>query len=326
MNTTRAPYTLALLLFLLTAGLVACGDDSPIETPMAEVSLLLTDMPGDVESLWIDVSRIYLRGFQGEGDDGNGETDLVTGSTGYIDVATLDGTTASLAEGVMIPAGGYTQLLFVVDQAVLETENGGVYATAGASLPAEVSGPVTGVLQCPSCTVDGIKILAPGGGIQIVEGAATLLLDFDLLQSVGRSAGRSGQWVMDPLIRVTDPQDAGTVSGLVQLDSGVTLPTCPSGGDVRTVEDFIPVATAVSLTDDLGDPVVVTGETDANGQAFIRNLDPDGYDLGFEPSVDLSGATLELTADVQPGQVDVGNGQTVTGVLWTITSATCNES
>lgn len=325
MTLKRACAVLAVV--ALSTGLWAC--DNPLDSPgAASVSVHLTDLPGDVDALWIDVSRIYLQPFddadEGEEDDDQGRVDLVTEATGYMEITSLAGTTASLVEGVEISAGEYAQLRFVVSHAALQTEDGDVYVTPGSPLPEDATGTVAGELKCPSCTgPSGLKVSAAGGTIRILEGAVTLLLDFDASRSVGRLAGNSGMWVMNPLIRMSLMEDAGKVSGQVTLADGVTIPECPAG-EARTLADFMPTATANTLTDGEGDPVVVTGAANEAGQAFVTPLEPDTYTLGFVSPVEFDGGSLEFAADVEPAEVEIGAGEIVTGARWTVTEATCS--
>ena len=52
-------------------------------------------------------------------------------------------------------------------------------------------------------------------------------------------------------------------------------------------------------------------------------IDPDDYAMSAMVSLPLMGAALEFAWDVLPTDVTVGAGESVTGVAYTITSATC---
>ncbi len=41
---------------------LAVGCDDPLGSQSARVSLALTDNPGDVEYVWLDIGEIYLQG------------------------------------------------------------------------------------------------------------------------------------------------------------------------------------------------------------------------------------------------------------------------
>jgi uncharacterized protein DUF4382 len=137
--------------------LSSCGGDGDGSTSPdgdGSVTLQLTDAPGDLAHAWVELSQIYLVG-EAEGEDGGGVV-LMEGSSGLIDLLTLASTTAALVRDVAVPAGRYSQLRLVVEQAIIETEDGRVFATTGAEHPDGTT--ATDRLQCPSCAQSGIKV------------------------------------------------------------------------------------------------------------------------------------------------------------------------
>lgn len=312
-----------LLMPLAALSVLAAGCSDSTSTPIANVSLALTDAEGDVESVWIEIGEIYL---QGGGDPGR--VTLLSAEDadglGLIELTELAGTTLDLVEDVQIAAGDYGQLRFVVEGAVLETEGGDVYAY-NAEHP--LGAPTTGSLTCPSCSQTGIKVLLPGDVANLEAGAHLLVLDFDVSQSFGHDAGSSGSWVMHPVILGAELSFSGTVTGMVDVERDadenplVTIPECPAG-TARDLTAFTPMATAQTLTDDLGDPVVRTTAVAADGTFAFEALAPDTYDFGYVADVDFGGSTLTFTATA-PGPTDVASGANVV-LTYTITAATCS--
>ena len=143
----------SLLLFTLAA--VAACQDSPIDDPLpvddsgTRISVFITDAPGDVSAVWVDVSEIYFQGGPG------GRTPLVTEATGLIELTSLADRARELAGDVAIEPGNYAQLRFVVSAAVLETLDGSVYVFGDAVHPGGVA--ATGDLMCPGCSNSGLK-------------------------------------------------------------------------------------------------------------------------------------------------------------------------
>jgi hypothetical protein len=314
---------LSIVAVLTTLLLVAACDDNEVtgvgaEDGSAVVSVFLTDAPGDVEAVWVDVVEIYLQG--------DGRVVLLDEPTGLVELTSLAGTSTPLVQGVEVESGSYGQLRFVIGGAVLETTDGRVYSKDGAEHPDGLE--TTGDLHCPSCSETGIKVLLRGEDLVLGGGATDYLLDFDVTQSFGRPAGQSGMWVMHPVIHGVRMVQMGSITGTVALatdedgDPIVSIPECPAG-DGRSLVDFVPTATAGSLVDDEGDPVIRTGFTDAEGAFQMLGLVPDTYTLGYMGAVEYEGATLEWTATVQPGTADVGEGDEVSGVVYTITGAAC---
>jgi len=308
---------LALLAGIALIG-AACDDGSGPQ--IANVSLALTDAPGDVDSVWVEISEIYLQGT-------GGQTTLLAeddaADLGLIELTQLAGTTLDLVSDVAIDAGNYGQLRVVVDGAVLETEGGEVF-TFNAEHPH--GAPSTGALTCPSCSETGIKVLLPGEVANLEAGAHIIVLDFDVSQSFGHGTG-GGDWVMHPVIHGVEIEFSGAVTGTVDVARDgegnplVTIPECPAGTP-RGLSAFVPVAVAETLTDDLGDPLEATTSVDEDGSFAFQYLHPDDYDLGYATDVEVDGSTLTFVATA-PGIVDVTDGGSVE-VAYTITAATCS--
>ncbi len=319
------------------------------------VTILLTDHPSvDLKEAWVEITGIYLQGrledtngepsgpggnYNGDNEtlrnrnreryrEGPGDCDcepvwLLEESTGWIDLLTLAQTWVSLVEDAEVPAGTYGQLRFVLGDAAIVTEGGRVYATPGADLESlsAVRGAETtadGELHCPSCSRSGLKV-AFRGGIEVGDDAdAIFMVDFDVTQSFGHPAGRSGRWIMHPVMMGTKMSTAGAIAGAVLLD-GLTLPSC----DTRpvTVEDFVPTA------EPAGDATQYTGDVDSEGAYEIAPLDPGAYDLGYLGQVDVqvnsTTWTIGFNAD-HPATANVPAGGIVE-VNYTITSADCNS-
>lgn len=280
--------------------MAACDGFGP-ERPSG-VTILLTDAPGDVAEAQVKVDGIYLQG------DG-GRTWLLEEQTGWIDLLTLAGTnTATLVEDAVVPEGRYHQLRFIIREAYVVDNDGNVFATQQAELPAGVS--ATGNLQCAACaTPAGLRVNLPDGGVDIGADARILVVDFDVYESLdgpGR-AGNSGQWVMTPLLRATDFAASATLTGTVDLAEGVAFPeTC--GGAEPGITHFIP-----RLMD--ADEVVGTGSTDEEGNwrmAFVR---PGSYTLTHASEVEFEGASLQVDATATPSEITLGSGGAATAAF-----------
>jgi hypothetical protein len=306
----------------LTLAPLAC-DDGEITLPdegTARVSVLLTDAPGDVEALWVEITEIYLQGDEGR-------VTLLDLPTDLVEITSLVGTTQELVDEAVIPAGTYGQLRLVVGDAVLETDDGEVYVKGEGVHPDGLE--ATGELVCPSCSQSGLKVILGGAEIDFEEGASNLVLDFDVARSIGRPAGNSGRWIMRPVIHSTllddDDDDGAEIEGTVELAAGVTIPECPAGTP-RSLEDFVPTATAGTLVDDDGNPVLRTGEVDDDGSFEIDYLPPETWTLGWLNPVALDGANLVFQGTVEPVTVVVTqeSDDDVEDVRYVITGSVCN--
>ena len=309
-------------LLLVPLAMAACdlGDDdlAGVGGDNAQMSLYLTDAPGDVAAVWIQIDEVNLVG--------GGETiELLDEPTDLIEVTTLVGFAQELVDDAEVPEGAYGSLRIFLGGVVLEAEDGEVYVYGDPELPGDLE--ATGTLMCPSCAQSGLKVQLHGVEVDSEDDA--LVLDFDVAQSFGHQAGNSGRWIMHPVIHTAflddgddDVDEEGaSLTGEVVLGSNVTIAECPAG-TARSVEDFVPTATAQTLVDDEEDPVVRTGEVDEDGEFEIDFLEADDYDLGFEPVVDFGDFALTFTATVDPAEVTIED-EDVGNVTYTITGATC---
>ncbi len=204
MTIRRSLAAVATAAFVLVAG-ASC--DSPTALQSGKLSLLLTDAPGDVVKAVVTIDQIYL---QTSEDSGAGRI-ILRDADVTTDLLTLVDSTQSLISDVVIPAGSYSQLRFVISGAYLEVE-GEVAGTTTifASSPSYAGLPsgavVGGELQMPSFAQSGLKVQLPGDALVIGDDASvTLVVDFDVAQSFGKAAGGSNRWVMSPVLKGIAP-------------------------------------------------------------------------------------------------------------------------
>jgi hypothetical protein len=348
----------------LALGLLAWSCDTDATGPedgMSRVNVFLADGPGSVEAVWLQFDQIYLISIDGA-EEGR-IVELLDEPTDLIEVTELVDTVKALALSVPVEPGVYNELRLILGGAVLETEEGKVYAFGGAEHPDGL--PTTGQLQCPSCSSSGLKVVFD---VELEEGTGDIVLDFDVGQSFGHMAGRSGRWIMRPIIRALhdkhdrgdrdddddddddgddddgddddgdddDDKDHGhggdqdrfaSIRGEIVLASGVTVPQCPAGRP-RFRTAFMPTATAKTLNNADGTDMVATGHVGFDDGEFefkIWRLKADTWTLGFEEETTVSDAGHKLVWDatVAPAEVALEAGEKAEDVVYTITSVTC---
>jgi hypothetical protein len=129
---------------------------------------------------------------------------------------------------------------------------------------------------------------------------AIITIDFDAAQTFGHEAGKSGQWIMHPvLFATTQTIRLGRITGNVTLAQGVTLPAC--GGGATKLSVFKPLAIAT--------PDTLSGVTDTLGVYNIANVVPKAYTLSFAKDITYTnGDSLTFTAAATPASVTVAQG------------------
>ncbi len=300
---------------LAVAVLAGCGDDVTDGGGTGRLRINLTDAPGDLQEAFVKIDRIVLIRNDEDGLDGpeSGRVTIIPNTTDYIDLLSLTGgQMLELADADGIPEGTYDQVRVVIDEAYVELNDGRIFATSGADLPAGVS--ADGELKCPSCAASGFKVKFLNGGITI-NNTSLITIDFDAGQSFGHEAGNSGMWVMRPVLRATSTNiPFSRITGNVALASGVTIPTC--GGQANTVAVFTPLAVLGADT--------LTGVVDANGAFTIANLIPGTYALDYADDITFTnGDSLTIAAAATPASVTLAAGADGQA-NYQITAATCH--
>lgn len=272
------------------------------------LTLLLTDAPGDVREAVVTISEVYLQG--GSGGRVWLRRDPVT-----VDLLELAGRALTIVDSVEVPADRYAQLRLVVTGAYLavEAEGGGLryFASSPDYEPLPDTVQVAGTLQLPSLGASGLKVRLPGDSLALAADE-TLVLDFDVAQSFGRERGRSGRWVMHPVVTATALRVTGSVTVTARLGEGVTLPTGTTlaSFSARLVDAADQVAGQAALADPDGDGTF---------SATFRFVDP-GRGPFRASLVGPAGLTF-ATSPAMPQTVTLASGQSVT-VAFTITSVT----
>jgi len=298
---------------LALAGLVACsdsgnGDGGPNGT--GQISLILKDAPGDVVAAVVTIDEIYLQG--------NGGRTVLSSTPVTTNLVTLAADAATLVNNVVIPAGSYSELRFVISDAYIEVDNGDGTTNIYSSSPNYAGLPpgavVDGDLQMPSLGTSGLKVKLPAGGLSVTSGGSKILVvDFDVSQSFGHVAGNSGKWVMHPVVHATDIQLTGSASVTLALDPSVTLPII---NNVQiTLGDFTAIFTGsdnVPRTAAFTDP-----DVDGTFTADLLWVPPGNYTLDIVPPAGINTFT---TTPAEPATITVAEDGTA-AAAFTVTAA-----
>ena len=278
--------------------IAACGTEAGDTTSL---SVLLKDAPGDFHSAVVTISEVSLVGSGGE--------TVLSNTPVTADLLTLTTTTADLVKDVIVPSGTYAQLRFKISGAYIEVENEdgstSVYATPGyAEVPAGIV--VAGALQMPSFAQSGLKVTMADGALELDGDQKILLVDFDVEQSFGQSAGGSGQWVMHPVITGAELGLTGGVVVTVANAEGVTFDIGSATASLTDAAD-VAVGTTQALTD-----------ADADGvfEARFGFLTPGSYKVVVTPP---AGTTI-VTDPASPLDVTVPSGASA-AASFVVTSA-----
>lgn len=226
------------------------GDQIDANAP-SSLKVILTDAPGDFESVFIDIREVKVRRVDSaeadtaETDSTESEKVWVTVSQDpvRVDLLTLqNGNTMILGETELEP-GTYDQMRLVLgDDNEVVVDGQGYY------------------LKTPSAQQSGLKLKLDA---EIEEGTSySLLVDFDAARSIvetGKGKNPNFKYLLKPVLRAVNLQETGSISGVVVPNEFTT--------SVYTV-----------INED-----TITTNTGEEGEFQILGLAEGFYDLNFEP-------------------------------------------
>lgn len=236
----------ALLAVVLAIATLSCGSsssdskddmggDDPLSLSPSRLKVSLVDAPGEYDEVNLDIKEVNIR-FQPTADDEEGRGE-------WIDVTDF---TPEIVDILTLVNG---KEMTLVDRPVFVGTINDIRLILGHENSVVVGGQ-SYELKVPSGEQSGIKIqleqvIAP-------ESNYKLILDFDACKSIV-TAGKSGKYLLKPVIRARLEKQSGAISGTVlPAQSGV-------------------IAYAISESDS------ISTFTDDSGAFLIRGLIPDTY-------------------------------------------------
>ena len=250
----------SLLLFTATF-FVACNDDDDDSNKTSTVNVRMTDAPGDYDAVNVEVLDVMVK--SNSNTDENGWISIGTAIPQVYNLLDLTGgVNVLLADGAVIPSGNLGQIRLILGDDNTVVKDG-----------------VTYPLKTPSAQQSGLKLLV-NTNLQ-PDFTYDFLLDFDVEKSIVVEAGGSGNYNLNPVIRVSTIANSGSIKGAVT--------TTPVGVQV--------------LASVMVNGVEVSAYTDANGNFQINGIPAGTYSLTLTPD-----AASGLSA-VTISNVIVVNGQ-----------------
>lgn len=268
-----------LIATFVSLGLTACSeDDSKVgdEQGTANLTVRMTDAPGDYEEVNIDVQDVQVKVDSETEAEAEAETDaeadgwvsLEGVQTGVYNLLELTGGITQILADSEVPAGYMSQIRLVL----------------GSDNTIKVDGE-TKPLNTPSAQQSGLKLQV---NEELEEGENyAFLLDFDVEKSI--VAQGNGGYSLKPVIRINTDANAGMVIGSVVVPADLEM-------DVQSL---------VKLS---SDNITISAYTDAEGN-FALNAVPAGvYSLEVIPEADANLSTYAIgTVEVEANETtDLG--------------------
>jgi hypothetical protein len=166
----------------------------------SHLDIYLTDAPGDYQEVWVDIQKVMINVPGGDATDSAGWKEAPLLRPGLYNLLDFRNGADTVLGGVDLPAGTVSQIRLVLgDDNYLVLED-------GTKVP----------LTTPSAQQSGLKLNVHA---ELKAGIPyALVLDFDAARSVVET-GKSGQYLLKPVIRTFAKEAGGALEGVVLPDS-----------------------------------------------------------------------------------------------------------
>jgi len=258
---------LALLSAFTLLGLTACSSGDSTEEEKSYISLSVTDAPVDnATNVFVQFTSMEFK------PQGGSSIILQLDEPRNIDLLALQGNNfEALVNNLEVPAGNYNWVNLGVNairgemDSYISFDDGSSYS-----------------LYVPSGSQSGLKINR--GFVVPVGGNISLTVDFDLRKSVTNPVGQVNDYILKPVLRMTDNSQTGTIQGSV-ASSLLEGENCQEGKAVYLYTG------ADVIADDLGSATPPLASA-----LFTYNADSNRWDFEFG-FVEAGDYTLAATCD-----------------------------
>ncbi len=251
-----------LSIFLLSYPTFGCSDSDVEGLATSRVIVKMTDAPGDYDAVFVEVLDVKIKNSSDPDESG---WLSIGNNPGIYNLLDLTGGVTVLLADNEIPAGTIGQI-----RLVLGTNN--TVVKEGQTFP----------LKTPSAQQSGLKLKVN----ETLESnqAYSFLIDFDVNQSVVLQAGQSGNYLLQPVLRVTSEAVTGAITGVAKA------------GEFK-------VLVSVMVKEE-----EVSAYTDGNGLFMLQGIPAGTYAVKITPDAEskLAPVTVENVNVTDGKTTDIG--------------------
>lgn len=244
-----------LLVGLLLAGLVGCNVNSSGSSE-GTLNIRLTDAPAAYEAVYIDIQEVQLN----LGTEQQEEWQTISTQSTRIDLLKLNNGADTLLATTQLEEGTYNQL-----RLILGTNNEVI--VDGSS----------NVLSVPSGQESGYKVNFNASVME--DSSLTKIIDFDAARSIAVTG--NGQYILNPVLKVFDPEETGNISG-----------------------QLVPQGVPALVTALIGNEITGTTYVESDGTFMLRGLDENVYRVLIQPNSPQHSDTTLVEREVLTGQTN----------------------
>jgi Domain of unknown function (DUF4382) len=291
--------------------LASCGggDSMGVGPQSSTLSLSLTDAPlSTATKVWVQFAGVEIKPVSG-----TAQTINFSAPKGFDLLLLQKGNAAMLLNDTVVTAGDYEWVRLILDPA------------ANTSYVEDATG--KHYLRIPSGAETGLKLVR--GFTMPAGGRADFTIDFVLDKSIITPPGQAPDYMMKPVLRITDNMQVGVIAGTFAANTLGAIPACvgkaPSvyvyqGSSIVPDDIYNPLSGAADTAPTV-DPLVTAAASPSNGAYTYRiGYVPVGtYTVAFtcdndDPVVDENAppaTPINFTVYAQPVTVTVGQTSTV---------------
>jgi hypothetical protein len=282
--------------------IAGCGGDGETST----LNLALTDAPLDnVTSVWLQFTGVEVKP-----ENGAAESFMFAAPKGFDMLTLQNGNAAELLGDTTVDAGDYEWVRLILD-------------APGTSYVIDDTGQHE--LTIPSGAQTGLKLVR--GFSMPAGGRADFTIDFMLDKSIIAPPGQAPNYMMKPVLRMTNNIETGTIEGSFAAETLAAIPACagvaPSvylfeGADIVPDDLYNPLAAMPDTAPEVDPLVTATAFLNGGGtyEYRVAFVAAGSYTVAFtcdndDPLVDEN-TTTALNFTTYPLPVVVTAGQTST--------------
>jgi hypothetical protein len=270
-------------------GLAGCGDEAL--APSSTLSLDLVDAPiSSATVVWVQFTGVEVKPV-----DGTVQTFDFSPAKGY-DLLTLqNGNAAVLLDDTTVPAGDYEWIRLKIDP------------TPDSSYVEDDTG-VHG-LKIPSGIQSGVKLIK--GFTMPAGGHGDFTIDFVLDKSIIAPPGLAPQYLMKPVLRMTNNVEVGTLEGTIDATAYAANSGCTDGlprvylyqgASIAPDDIYNPEDDSQDSAPEVDPLVTATATLDGSGgyDYYIGNVEAGTYTVAFTCDADDAAIDENVDENMQP--------------------------
>ncbi len=257
-KSTEIPFVTLFVTAILLLVVSGCGVNSSDDAE-GTLNVRLTDAPATYQAVYIDIQQVELN----RGTEEQPQWQTIRSQPMRLDLLKLNNGADTLLASIQIETGTYNQLRLLLG------ENNEVIVDGESNSLTVPSGGESGYKVNLNATVSE-------------DAPVTKVIDFDVARSIAVTG--NGQYLLNPVLKVFDPEETGSISG-------------------QLVPQGIPALVSAVI----GDQIIATTYIEDDGTFLLGGLDQNFYNVRIQPNSQQYGDTTIVETEVNTAQnTDLG--------------------